>query len=215
MTDRSRRRLIKGLAAGGGIATVVDHWFKPVVDSVVLPVHAQTSGAVYSGTGLSDSGITMNDGQSKRLIARLTDAVVPRAEAQAGGLFYACASVSGSSAFVAVTGLSNDQTPGGVLMIRRGTLDLPMPMGNGQTGVISARGSDVAPCFAGDPGDRDRQARITSITDLEIVIEILTDCGEAVGPLCAPGQFLQLAVPRTNSCLPEPPVYQGNCSAGM
>lgn len=44
--SRGRRTTLKTLLTGGGFVTMSalpGHWFKPVVDAVVLPVHAQTS----------------------------------------------------------------------------------------------------------------------------------------------------------------------------
>ncbi|MDZ7842622.1 MAG: twin-arginine translocation signal domain-containing protein [Gammaproteobacteria bacterium] len=41
-TDTTRRRVLKGVALGGGAVTV-SHWSKPVVQSVILPAHAETS----------------------------------------------------------------------------------------------------------------------------------------------------------------------------
>jgi len=51
MTDKtsieSRRKLLKSIAAGSGVIvagkSLPENWTKPVVDSVLLPVHAQTS----------------------------------------------------------------------------------------------------------------------------------------------------------------------------
>ncbi len=52
MTDElktlsARRKLLKSLVAGGGAAVTAnslpDKWAKPVVDSVLLPAHAQTT----------------------------------------------------------------------------------------------------------------------------------------------------------------------------
>lgn len=42
----ARRRLIKSLAAGGAIGAAVtlpEKWAKPVIDAVIVPLHAQTS----------------------------------------------------------------------------------------------------------------------------------------------------------------------------
>ena len=57
----SRRKLLKTLAAGGGVAvtggSLPQSWTKPVVNSVLLPVHAvttcagQTCNSRFSGTG--------------------------------------------------------------------------------------------------------------------------------------------------------------------
>ena len=47
MSDTSRRKLLKSIAAGSGAIvagkSLPESWSKPVVDSVILPAHAQTS----------------------------------------------------------------------------------------------------------------------------------------------------------------------------
>jgi hypothetical protein len=47
MSEQSRRKILKSIAAGGGAfiagKSLPSTWIKPVVDSVVLPAHAQTS----------------------------------------------------------------------------------------------------------------------------------------------------------------------------
>ena len=47
MSDQSRRKLLKSIAAGSGAIvagkSLPESWSKPVVDSVILPAHAQTS----------------------------------------------------------------------------------------------------------------------------------------------------------------------------
>lgn len=213
MSNIHRRKLLKSIAAGSGAViagrSLPESWSRPVVDSVLLPVHAQTSGAVYSGTGLV-TGWDSSDRNS--LLAEVTDSLLPQATAQAGGLFYACATVTGSMADVVVAGLSNNAaTPVGTKLIRRGTLNLPAPFGSGGEGVITAQGADVSPCTP--PQDIDefnRPARITAVSDASITIEVFTHCAEHGGP-CSPF-WLSLTVLRSDTgCLPEPAVVQSPC----
>ncbi|MCP3999369.1 MAG: hypothetical protein GY727_00440 [Gammaproteobacteria bacterium] len=59
MTDKksndSRRKLLKSIAAGSGAVvagkSLPESWSKPVIDSVVLPVHAETTDDSGSGSG--------------------------------------------------------------------------------------------------------------------------------------------------------------------
>lgn len=56
-TDRRRRAALKVLAGAGGVVTA-SRWLKPVVDAVVLPAHAASSGfngpANYAGSGTTN-----------------------------------------------------------------------------------------------------------------------------------------------------------------
>lgn len=49
MTDKIKRKLLMALATGGGAAATPPRWTQPVVQSVILPAHAQTSEAVAAG----------------------------------------------------------------------------------------------------------------------------------------------------------------------
>ena len=55
--DDKRRKLVKGAALGVGGITLT-HWSRPVVESVVLPVHAQTTGPSSPGAQVSGAGAT-------------------------------------------------------------------------------------------------------------------------------------------------------------
>lgn len=54
MSDKSRRKLLKSIAAGSGAViagkNLPENWTKPVVDSVMLPAHAQTSQCAFGIT---------------------------------------------------------------------------------------------------------------------------------------------------------------------
>ena len=41
-TGKGRRNVVKGIAVGAGSVTI-SQWSKPVVETVVLPAHAQTT----------------------------------------------------------------------------------------------------------------------------------------------------------------------------
>ena len=57
MSDKSRRKLLKSIAAGSGAViagkSLPESWVKPVVDSVMLPAHAQTSTCAFGITATS------------------------------------------------------------------------------------------------------------------------------------------------------------------
>ncbi len=77
----ARRQAIKLMMATGGVVTAAatsDKWLKPVVNSVVLPAHAQTS--VFSPIGNFSSLISSPRGFAKR--NRVLDLLVPNAVAQ-------------------------------------------------------------------------------------------------------------------------------------
>lgn len=57
MTDSSKRKLLKALAAGGGIVTVTDRWTRPVVRRIFLPAHAATTGGIYGGDRILGSNV--------------------------------------------------------------------------------------------------------------------------------------------------------------
>jgi hypothetical protein len=58
--NKARRKLLKTIAAGGGVVvagkSLPDSWTRPVVDSVMLPAHAQTSPGSGTGGGTGGGG---------------------------------------------------------------------------------------------------------------------------------------------------------------
>jgi len=82
--ENKRRKLLRSIAAGSGAViagrSLPDSWSRPVVDSVMLPAHAQTSGA-FTGT---TRGLVQLQEDSTRL-ASLMNAFVN--EARAGANF--------------------------------------------------------------------------------------------------------------------------------
>lgn len=78
-----RRRLLKALAAGGvGAALLPKEWTRPIVDSMLLPAHAQ--GSVGSLTGTYTNIINGNGvgaAQSPSVFERLANAFIPAAHA--------------------------------------------------------------------------------------------------------------------------------------
>ncbi len=90
--NRNRRKILKGLVAGGGIAGAggIGQWSKPVVESVVLPSHAATSvGPQLSRFSLAQMGgvITFNDQRlpgtqfAGKQPSSIVDLFVPKAHA--------------------------------------------------------------------------------------------------------------------------------------
>lgn len=96
----SRRNLIKSIAVGSGAIitgnSVPESWSRPVVNSVLLPAHAQTSGLIYSSTSLQTAAF---DPQGNSMFAGVIEGLVPAAYA---GVFNpdpnprGCATIVGS-----------------------------------------------------------------------------------------------------------------------
>jgi len=94
--NESRRKLLKSIAAGSGAIvagkSLPESWSRPVVDSVMLPAHAQTSTAPPAppapSSGPFAGGATTNGTslESESLLEELADTLVP--EAKANGVDY-------------------------------------------------------------------------------------------------------------------------------
>lgn len=88
-SSENRRKLLKSIAAGSGAfiagKNLPENWSRPVVDSVMLPAHAQTSGepAAFVSSGGPLPGRVSLDGDS--LLADISESLVP--DAIANGFF--------------------------------------------------------------------------------------------------------------------------------
>jgi len=82
MSDKSRRKLLKSIAAGSGAIvagkSLPESWSRPVVDSVMLPAHAQTS-LINTHTGQTQQLVQLD---TDSMFAEVLDSLVPEAEAQ-------------------------------------------------------------------------------------------------------------------------------------
>ena len=58
----SRRKVIGSLAVVGGVSAMPTSWVKPVINSVILPAHAQTSAEPTPGLFLSTVNIQAENG---------------------------------------------------------------------------------------------------------------------------------------------------------
>ncbi|HKI74283.1 MAG TPA: hypothetical protein VJ998_06560 [Pseudomonadales bacterium] len=211
MSDKNRRKLLKSLAAGSGAViagkTLPEHWNRPVIESVVLPAHAQTSAALVFYTASAAPGffLGMNTDQGEESrFASIADSLVPTANAAPGpgnDGFYVCATVDdqAGTAQVAVGGIGGDysrplyQTD----MLRRGTLKT-----NGALGEIIAQLADVTPCDTFTQQQRTRSARIAGYTPGDTVIRIQIQTLGNSG-----GDFVEIeAQMSANGCFPEPPL---------
>jgi len=76
-TAENRRKLLKTVAAGGGAIiagrTLPEKWGRPVVDSVMLPAHAQAS-AAFAGAAIASI-------ETDSMFARVLDTLVPQSHA--------------------------------------------------------------------------------------------------------------------------------------
>lgn len=102
-----RRKALKNILAGSGTvvtaAAMHEKWAKPVIESVVLPAHAQTSGNLVAGFVLTNFAAAPDQNQ-------LLDTLVPSAHAAPPTTPKSiCINVNGSAASAQVT-VSGDST---------------------------------------------------------------------------------------------------------
>jgi hypothetical protein len=89
-SNESRRKLLKSIAAGSGAIVagnnLPESWSRPVVDGVMLPVHAQTSPfqGSYHFQNIRQASLST---ESDSMFASLVEATVPEANAQAAPPF--------------------------------------------------------------------------------------------------------------------------------
>lgn len=109
----SRRRLIKAAAGSGGVIVgakvAPKEWTKPIVDSVILPAHAQTSPTLFTITceGSPPNGSTVP--QNGSVTASVTISPTPPAgETVIGELF-----CNGASRGTFVAGVTDGSSSGG------------------------------------------------------------------------------------------------------
>lgn len=80
-----RRRLLQALALGGVSAAVLpEKWVRPVIDTVIVPAHAQ--GSIVHINGIY-SNVQTNGAAPGSFMERLANFVVPSAHAQVGNPF--------------------------------------------------------------------------------------------------------------------------------
>jgi hypothetical protein len=101
-SNESRRKLLKSIAAGSGAIvagkSLPESWSKPVLDSVMLPAHAQTSNLTYSSNNVNVTTAS-NDRQhgEEAFFAMLANSLLPIASAGLNiGEVSGCAKVVGS-----------------------------------------------------------------------------------------------------------------------
>jgi hypothetical protein len=134
MSDKSRRNLLKSIAAGSGAViagkSLPESWSKPVVDSVMLPAHAQTSMLYYYERNTQQTvAIWLEKLNSDRnLLTEVMDTVVSRAEAQPGFNDQTdwCVEVNGNVATITVVNNNSDAMWKGDIPTD-GTLGTPLP----------------------------------------------------------------------------------------
>ena len=144
MSDQSRRKLLKSIASGSGVIaagkSLPESWSRPFVNSVILPAHAQTSGAAFTALGIAEA-IDENE---------ILDLLVP--SAQAGGAVAPsnkniCFNTSGNNASVQVTVDGDPNIYTGNYMLPFPSKKLTPSKGDGQNvyinGQLSGNGEQI------------------------------------------------------------------------
>ena len=198
--NKSKRNLVKILGIAGGASA----WQAPVVNSVMLPAHGATSMLIFSSAqvpGIESDDVTSNTSAEGNLVSNLSDTLIPQAQAQSvENAHYGCAMVMGATADVTIAGVA-DQFPD-ANAIRRGTLNLPAPMGSGGDGTITASAGEFnSGC---PPRNLTLTARILSVSTT--AIQIQWDRPSNEGP-----RSISITLPVAGSCASEPSIADFVC----
>lgn len=166
----SRRNLLKSALAGSGAViagkNLPENWAKPVVDSVMLPAHAQTSIQINTQFNFFGQNVAVASiGSDTSFAESITDSLINDAHAQAGQrpIIEMSAAVNGSMATVLFTpsqdpvflwalfqsNLPTDGTPGTVILGPGGDCGAaPFPDPTGADGPQAVR---IVGYTLGDP----------------------------------------------------------------
>ncbi len=170
----SRRKLFKSIAAGSGAVVagkaLPESWTKPVVDSVMLTAHAETTGeetpdpVIYSGRS-SAQRLGFIEGESTNMFANVANSLISPALADDSGTAkspWFSVEVAGGMADVKMQGGDAEMRRGGMLNL------------DGTQGSIT---SIVTAPFCGphDDDQKTRPARVESFNESQIVIDVKTN----------------------------------------
>jgi hypothetical protein len=182
-----------------GAATLPQRWTRPVVDSVLLPVHAQATGGVFGGAGLGVTGGGMFGMVGETHYAqgpahRLLDAVIPSAHAgtmvPSEPTATVCAILSGNMMTVQFQRSQNNA-------FREGTLNI-----DGTPGTLNT--TDYSMNCEGAPIDLN--AQIVNYTSSGFYLHFID------GETDVTMYYMEVYVPLTGSCPSFAPL-DGTCTA--
>ena len=198
MTDKksneSPRKLLKSIAAGSGAIvagkSLPEKWSRPVVDSVLLPAHAQTSPTPPADTPPAINGVFTNFSNGTSNDFKLLDELIPTAMAQSEALDI-CINVengiaeifipwqgtfwSGSAALPITSPLSLTPDSSNCEFDTLSVTAIPNADGTEISGVQSGTQSGVGSCDAGDPFSNNYVAfKNTNLIISTIAINLVT-----------------------------------------
>ncbi|MFW2440424.1 MAG: hypothetical protein ACN4GR_13770 [Arenicellales bacterium] len=181
MSDKSRRKLLKSIAAGSGAViagkSLPESWTRPVVDSVMLPAHAQTSPALpvsFFGASVIPATLASLDNQSSPF-----DSLVPTAHAQGGPgpnrRFAVQALLQGVDSYAVSINNLAATIQGGGDVVRSGTLNIDgtpstLTVTDNPCPVAGAR--DFTNSYIRSVGDTEIDVVITNVNGTEISLVV-------------------------------------------
>jgi hypothetical protein len=200
--DPGRRSLFKALAGAGAAAAAAvalpQRWTQPVVDSVLLPAHAQATSTIFGGTGLTvvDAGTPGDTRYAQGPAQHLLESLVP--SAHAGEIMppveptaTVCAMQSGNLMDVTLQRSQNNARRQGMLNV------------DGTPGTLNTIAN--SPSCEGTP--RDLHARIVGLNGSGFYLRFAPDDVDVTI------HYIETYVPLTGTC-PGFADLTGSCTGG-